>query len=98
MTVFFAGFQTTDFAVGSDTDSSAGRSFIFTNQDSAIIDPNSLGTVSLGGEFSSLGFSGNALIRVVGISEISAIPEPSVTMAFVGLLVLPMIGSRRRTI
>lgn len=94
--VFFVGFQSTDFAVGADTNSPAGQSWIFTNFDNNPIDPNNLAGTVVGGEFGAVGFPGNALIRANG-SSISTVPEPG-TFTLAGLAAFGLIGRviRRR--
>ena len=87
--VFFAGFQSSGFAVARDTDSSAGQSWLFTDFSSSAMDPNALGSVVTSGTFDNLGFAGNALVRV---NATSAVPTP----ATLALVTLGLIGLRLR--
>lgn len=89
---FFVGFQSTDFAVGRDTDSSAGQSYIFSNGTPAFLDPNALGAIATSGRFDDFSFPGNALIRASGV----VVPEPSSFFLSISALIISLSVLRRK--
>lgn len=93
--VFFAGFQSTGFAVARDATSSAGKSWFFSDATSALLNPNALDSMGFGATFDGLGLAGNALIRVNNGTTTPSVPAPP-TLALLLVPALLMVAVRRK--